>query len=226
MRKASSLIFIVCLFLFILPGCVRRAPAKVEEPVKKSPYSGDLEKLAEWLTGSFSSASQAAADDDYYDIRLHMVRIWAERSDGIWLYVEQAVAGQPPYRQRVYRLTQLSDDLFESRVYEIEDPERYAGGWKNPEALEGLLPAFIDLREGCAIVLREVNEEKFVGNTVGKTCASDLHGASYATSEVVVEEKRMISWDRGFDETGSQIWGAEKGGYVFDKTINFRLDNL
>jgi hypothetical protein len=36
-----------------------------------------------------------------------------------------------------------------------------------------------------------------------------------ATSEVVVSPGRIESWDRGFDAEGVQVWGAEKGAYVF-----------
>jgi hypothetical protein len=56
-----------------------------------------------WMTGSFSSAEQAAADTNYFDIRLEIVPIWTTRADGHWLYVEQAAAGylERPYRQRV-----------------------------------------------------------------------------------------------------------------------------
>ncbi|HRW89883.1 MAG TPA: CpcT/CpeT family chromophore lyase, partial [Flavobacteriales bacterium] len=63
-----------------------------------------LAELASWMTGSFSSAAQAEADTNYYAIELEMARIWPERTDGVWLYVEQAVAAkkEKPYRQRVY----------------------------------------------------------------------------------------------------------------------------
>jgi hypothetical protein len=27
----------------------------------------------------------------------------------------------------------------------------------------------------------------------------------------------MVSWDRGFDKEGKQVWGAQKGGYRFVK---------
>jgi len=38
-----------------------------------------------------------------------------------------------------------------------------------------------------------------------------------AHREVVITETQMVSWDRGFDAGGKQVWGAEKGGYVFKK---------
>jgi hypothetical protein len=34
---------------------------------------------------------------------------------------------------------------------------------------------------------------------------------------VVLGADRMVSWDRGWDATGAQVWGATKGGYIFVK---------
>lgn len=67
--------------LFLLPA----ARAAADEP--------DLVQLADWMSGSFSSAAQAAEDSAYYDIRLEMAPIWTDRDDAVWLYVEQAMAG-------------------------------------------------------------------------------------------------------------------------------------
>ena len=41
---------------------------------------------------------------------------------------------------------------------------------------------------------------------------------SYTTSEVSIEARAITSWDRGFDADGAQVWGAEKGPYVFART--------
>jgi len=69
--------------------------------------AGESSTVLELMTGSLSSAEQSAADERYFDIRLAMVPIWQNRSDGPWLDVEQAVASnlEKPYRQRVYRLS-------------------------------------------------------------------------------------------------------------------------
>jgi len=34
---------------------------------------------------------------------------------------------------------------------------------------------------------------------------------------VTLTADRMVSWDRGVDAGGRQVWGAERGGYVFDR---------
>lgn len=182
---------------------------------------GDLALLERWMTGSFSSAAQADADpENYRDIRLHMRRIWPDRPGGPWLYVEQAAAAslEAPYRQRVYRLSEgEKPNTFESHVFELPgDPLIYAGAWKTPELLDGVSIESLQAREGCAIVL-EFGGESFSGSTIDKRCISTLRGAAYATSEVLIEEHRLISWDRGFDAEGVQKWGATEGGYVFDK---------
>lgn len=176
----------------------------------------DLETLADWMIGSYSSAAQAEGDEDYYDIRLEMVRIWPSREDGVWLYVEQAVATalDRPYRQRVYHLSGPRDGVFSSDVYTIPDPLRFAGVWREEDPLAELSPDDLEARTGCTVFLRW-NGEFFEGGTRGNGCASDLRGASYARSEVRAYPDRLETWDRGFDADGNQMWGAENAGYVF-----------
>lgn len=176
-----------------------------------------LAELASLMTGSFASEAQARRDPDFRDVRLHMVPIWEGRDDGPWLYVEQALAtkADAPYRQRVYRLARRDDGGFESRVYTLPEPLRFAGAWAKPGALAGLAPADLKLRDGCTIVLRRQSDGTFTGGTQGKGCASDLSGAAYATSEVRIDGGGLVTWDRGFDAEGKQVWGATKGGYEF-----------
>jgi CpeT protein len=176
------------------------------------------------MVGSFSSESQAAADpENYRDIRLQMVRIWPKRTDGRWLYVEQAAgtALAKPYRQRVYNLVSLAEPLADgstirSDVYELPgDPLTYAGAWKTPETFDALTPDTLDLREGCSIFLRQDADGLFRGSTQGNGCSSSLAGASYATSEAIITPAGLQTWDRGFFADGTQAWGATKGAYVF-----------
>ncbi|NIM65424.1 MAG: hypothetical protein GTO51_05465 [Candidatus Latescibacteria bacterium] len=179
----------------------------------------DLAQLVQWMTGYFSSEEQASADSDYVDVRLRMVRIWQDRTDGYWLYVEQAIAirQHKPYRQRVYHLTRLNEDTFESSVYMLPDPVHFVGKWRTPSAFSTLSPDSLQFREGCSILLKRKDANAFIGNTKGNSCASKLRGASYTTSEVIIKPDALISWDRGFDANGRQVWGTTKGGYIFKK---------
>ncbi|MCU0612644.1 MAG: chromophore lyase CpcT/CpeT [Candidatus Eisenbacteria bacterium] len=185
----------------------------------------DLRTLATWMCGSFSSGAQAREDAEYLDIKLNMVRIWPARDDGYWLYVEQAVAWSQnePYRQRVYHLTHVGADIYQSEVFELRDPLRFAGAWRTDAPLSDQSPDSLEARQGCAIILRK-HGDAFIGCTLGRLCESTLRGAAFATSEVEITEMHLLSWDRGFAATGAQVWGAEKGGYVFEKTADHALD--
>jgi len=182
----------------------------------------DINKLVTMMEGSFSSEEQSKNDSDYYDIRLHMKRIWPEISSAYYLYVEQAVASaqEKPYRQRVYRITNTYEGRFESAVYTMKDPLRFAGEWKKENPLSDLTPDSLTSREGCSVILTLMNEDTYEGSTEGNNCESDLRGAKYATSEVKISKDGIISWDRGYDAEGRQVWGAEKGGYIFKRIMN------
>jgi hypothetical protein len=180
----------------------------------------ELLKLREWMSGSFSSTIQAQSDTSYFDIRLEMTPIWTSRTDGCWLYVEQATAAKldRPYRQRVYRLSRINETTIQSEVFTLQEPLRFAGAWKEPKKFNPFTPDSLSKKDGCAIILRLSGDTAFVGSTVGRECPSDLRGAVYATSEVVITSTYLFSWDRGFDSTRVQVWGATKGGYRFIKS--------
>ncbi len=212
---ASSTISVLSIALFFI--CLSSVPGLSQQvPLVKQP---DINALILLMEGSFSSEEQARNDSDYYDIRLHMKRIWTDREDGKWLYVEQAVAGaeEKPYRQRIYRVDQLKDGSFISEVYTFENPIRFAGAWKDDNLLNSLSPDSLMLREGCTVYLSLADNGDFIGGTRGSECASDLRGAAYATSEVVINEFGLKTWDRGFDINGNQVWGAVKDGYFFKR---------
>jgi len=182
----------------------------------------DVDVLVDYMTGSFSSEEQAQQDSNHFNIELEMVQLWKDRTDGPWLYIEQAVAESKdkPYRQRVYQLRKRNDGKIESLVYTIPDPLRFAGDYKKEFPLLRLTPDSLILKEGCEVVLYQADNGYFEGSTVDKNCSSDLRGASYATSEVMIDKDKMTSWDRGFDESGKQVWGATDGGYIFKKKLN------
>lgn len=185
-----------------------------------APFGGKnarLKLLAKHLSGSFSSAQQAAKDSDFYDVTLNVVRIWPKQKEGYWLYVEQAITQnlKKPYRQRVYHVTQKGD-TFCSKVYELKNPEAYANKHTDRSAFDALTPDSLIDRPGCAVYLT-YSKGVFKGTTRAKDCASDFRGASYATSEVSVYKDHIESWDRGFDAEGKHLWGSAKGAYFFQR---------
>lgn len=191
--------------------------AAADETTAPEPFAADVDELWGLMQGSFSSRAQAQADPEYFDIRLHMMPIWTDREDARWLYVEQAVAVAPaePYRQRVYRVATGEDGTIVSAVYTIEQPLRFALAWQDPSKLDALTMDDITRKDGCEVVLRKQAAGTYAGATGERSCPSDLRGASFATSEVVISEQGVDSWDRGYDDAGQQVWGAREGGYEF-----------
>jgi len=176
-----------------------------------------LDDLQRAMAGTYSSEVQAKADSaNYYNISLRMVPIWKDR--GHYLYVEQALANRQdkPYRVRIYHLT-MRDGKYVSEVYTLKDEKKWIGSWKNPEAFDALPLDGIELKAGCEVVLTKTDKGTYSGKTGDKTCPSELRGASYAKSTVTVSPGKIVSWDQGFDTEGKQVWGAEKGGYIFIK---------
>jgi len=209
--------YIIIIVLFLSLGKLS-AQIKVDDPSNVD-NSNDLALLVSYMQGSFSSEEQSKADTNYFDIRLQMKRVWSDRSDAIWLYVEQAVSSKldKPYRQRVYKVLPPKDGIIESAVFTFPDPLKYAGDWKKDEPLIDLTPADLIQRVGCSVFLSKVDDGSFVGSTRDKGCESDLRNAKYAMSEVVINKEGMKSWDRGFNDKDEQVWGATKGGYIFKK---------
>ncbi|MEO1585407.1 MAG: chromophore lyase CpcT/CpeT [Planctomycetota bacterium] len=214
-------------FLLAATGCgsdgvIARTADSVSRAVTGAASEQDAARVAGWLVGSFSSAEQAASSGEHFEVVLHHARIWDERDDGIWLYVEQALAASTtePYRQRVYRVWLRPDGVLESAVYELPDPLAYVGAWQQPGRLAALSPISLSKREGCAVVFGTITDELAEGSTNGTGCGSTLRGAAYATSVVTVTPNTITSWDRGFDAEGNQVWGAESEPYEFRRVAD------
>ena len=202
-----------------LAGCGAAAESPretIDEPPAAEPTEA---RLYRWLTGRYDSSKQSTTDRSYYAINLTMCPVDALEYGARTLYVEQAMAGRAPYRQRLYVVEAAADDRTQavSRVFEFNQPDAMIGFCKGQTSK---LPAGVvaEEKQGCHVTLTwNADSATFTGGTTGQGCASSLNDASYAASEVTLGADRLVSWDRGFDDKGKQVWGATKGGYVFDR---------
>ena len=189
-------------------------------PVYAAPrVDPEVERLAASLTGSFSSHAQATESSDYEDVRLVASRIWTRRSDGPWIYVEQAVSSSllTPYRQRILRIVRLKDGSFDTLVYALPEAERYIGEGARPDAFASITPKDLAPRVGCEIHVNYRDDGIFIGETGEHSCPSELAGAVRATSEMEIWPGTILSWDRGWNVLGEQVWGPTRGAYRFDR---------
>ena len=65
--------------------------------------------------------------------------------------------------------------------------------------------------------MKKTRKNIYASQTGDKTCPSEHREASYTSSKVVINLRMMISWDQGYTAAGEQVWGATKGGYIFDR---------
>jgi len=178
--------------------------------------TASFDNLTKIMQGHYTSEKQSISDESYFNISLRMTPIWTDK--GNYLFVEQAMFDkqESPYRVRVYKVYQRNNE-FVSEIYTLKNEKEWIGKWNNPKVYDALTEADIELKSGCEVVLQQNTDGTFSGKTGEKTCPSELRGASYASSIVTVTPTQIISWDQGFDKQGKQVWGAEKGGYVFEK---------
>lgn len=194
-------------------------PATPEEPVEA--------RLERYLAGKFDSKDQSKTDKTYYPIELSICPVDAPELGDRVLYVEQALAGAKPYRQRLYVVERVSESAARSRVFELAKPEAMVGACASGET-RTLGARDAEERAGCVVEMHwrgdrfightpdmRWNGDAFEPSTTGERCKSDLQGATYATTEVTLDDRQLVSWDRGWDDTDQQVWGAVKGGYSF-----------
>ncbi len=217
--KTVIRLFILTGLSIAIAGCSIGLGDKFYDYQTPPPPDMEMLMLSQCLIGSFSSAEQAARDTEYHEITLETVRIWPAHTEGIWLYIEQAAAESrdKPYRQRVYHLTRRSDITFTSETYLLPDEAAMVGAWRDPSRFAALSSTDLTVKEGCAVELERVNEWTFSGSTQEQDCPSELHGASYSSSEMTITPSWLENWERGYDEEGNQVWGAITEPYHFAK---------
>ncbi|MFN7964471.1 MAG: chromophore lyase CpcT/CpeT [Acidobacteriota bacterium] len=212
-----------------LPAATRPSASKPlsTDPAKTTPESDLLSpiapadaaaEVAALLSGNFTSAEQAKEDKEYRDIHLSVAPAWTDRTDGHWLYVEQAVATalDRPYRQRVYHIVPGPDGTVISEIWLLPgDNARFVGQYKQPKPLEGITPQELKRMEGCEVRLSRIAPHRYQGSTPDRSCKSNREGAVFTTSIVTLSQSGIDSWDRGWDDAGLQVWGAVSGPYKF-----------
>jgi hypothetical protein len=184
--------------------------------------------VAQWLSGSFDSSKQAAQDPGYFNVSLSSCAVailddsGSPLVDAAHIYVEQAIAGQEaaPYRQRVYRVSDSQNAMgaVESEILLILESKKYTGLCSLPEAQRVIKRSVIEDR-GCSVFLNIETVSGGISRATGSTpsggCPSSFNGATSVESTVTLNEDSLIAWDIGRDAAGQQVWGPEKGPYIF-----------
>lgn len=207
MLKKISLLFI-CLSLFFT------SEAKTLK-IKKN----DLKKLQKIISGEFNNETQSKADASFQHTILEIKPIWSDEINGYWFYVEQAMANNlnSPTLQNVYHLFKQNDTIIQCQIYEIKNPKQYIGAYKELNKISSLtIDSLID-NQGCSLYLKKRKNNIYSGSTPWRTCYNKSKKGAYNTSEIVIYKKKIVSWQREWNEKDVQVSGSIKGGYIFIK---------
>ncbi len=200
--------------LFLAAFLIIAATASAQEKLG----SADMKELRKRITGNFDNQEQVSADPSYAPIILNAreISLKGKKSDGYWIYVEQDMSpyGSRAYHQRIYNIYKHQEGVA-AKTYELKNPDAFVGAWRNTDMFRKI--SVDSLIEGCILYFSKDNAGNYLANTLNRDCLNTVNGAAYATTELIVTPNMIINWDRGWDNSGRQVWGAEKGGYRFRK---------
>lgn len=214
--KTISKSFVIAGFVaaLMLAGCSSEQKKPANFPPKLQVTA--LDRLTDWITGSFQSLG---AESTSGDTLLYMARIWPNRPDGYWLYVEQESASDPdhPFRQQVYCVTTVNDTTFRSDVFALPDPGRFAGDWQTDDPLDPLTADSLTPQPGCSLVLHPKGDSAFVGNTEGGNCPES---GSAAVARIFLSGKGVGLWSGAGVADSTRVAPSRTGGLWLQRLNN------
>lgn len=175
-----------------------------------------VEAVAVHLEGVMSTAAQAESDANFVGVQMTTCRVTISSSqpESVYLYQEQALLENisSPYRQRFLQIVPGAHQRVDSLTFKPENSHDWIGLCAQPSPTVSL----DDLGEvTCTVSLRASSIGGFVGSTPLTGCAANVRGAVRITNVVVLHEAGMDTWDRGLDEQGNQVWGAQDIPYRY-----------
>lgn len=193
----------------------------LDAPTAAAQALNPAEEYAQLLIGSFSSEAQARADARYDVVEARVVRIWPERTDGVWLYQEQALLGPAsaidegararPYFQRVVHLETIGPGAVRGTSHRSTNAASIVGAWRTPSRI-----AAAQLGEAiCAGTAERIAVGFWLASN--PDCPNTYRGAVRASSDALRTADAYANWDRGWNAEGVQVWGPTSGGYIFER---------
>lgn len=194
----------------ILTSC---APSLIEAPEELPPFSDSLVQCTRWMDGSFLQQNRAD-DQDAQRMQMNQVRIWTERTDGIWLYSELQTLGKRKeivLHQLIYRAQDDPSGGILIDPYMLPgDSSRFIGAWKEPELFDRVDAFTLDPEAGCAMRLRRMAGGGFKGGTIGEDCRVSRRGATRMNESLRIGSLEIFYAMEGFDQDDRTVFGSDK----------------
>lgn len=173
----------------------------------------DFERYIEWIDGSFSSRDQSIEEPYFSHVVVYQRVIRYDLINGVWVYIQQGMFQDQPYRQRMYHIYQLNDSTIISKSYRIKDLLSMDSPYFM-ETLNNLTLDDIDYMNECDSYIYMGADGYFYGSLANKKCPGTYAGATHTTSDFRVYPDMIVSWERGW-RGDIQLWGSSRGYYYF-----------
>ena len=183
-------------------------------------------EFAKIISGIFSNKKQALENPKQFaHIQIHIRPLFFKTFNCYAFYSEQRYQHDiwNPYRQVINKLSQ-EKDIFILSTYKLENKEKFAGGGLDISLLNEISKYKLHKSSGCSMHFKESNPGDFIGEIEpGEKCYIQKgKEKNYVKSEVLLNNKILISEDSGYKETtGEKVWGSHFGPLVFKKINNF-----
>ncbi|WP_052055428.1 chromophore lyase CpcT/CpeT [Myxosarcina sp. GI1] len=181
--------------------------------------SQSVAEVVSHLEGVMDTSAQAAANSDKANVRMTTCRVEvadANNSSSVYLYQEQALneSLDAPYRQRFLEIYPgKRQDIVVSRSYKPESTEVWNGFCDRPQA-QRIVDSDRLGQPLCSVFLKKL-VSVYEGKTKPGGCPTNFRGANYITNTIILHDRGMDTWDRGFDKAGDRVWGADETGYQY-----------
>ncbi|PIG91303.1 chromophore lyase CpcT/CpeT [Gloeocapsopsis sp. IPPAS B-1203] len=217
MGSKKSIAILVSAAVFTYASPINAAPAN-----RQPSPAQQVQEVVSHLDGAMDTSAQARANPNAPDVRITNCKVIVKnaaaiaRPHAVFMYQEQALSQRlsQPYRQRFLRIApSVDNNSIESAVFRPPTLQAWIGLCNKPEAQR-----IINVKDigtsNCSVFLRR-QQQNYIGETSASGCPSNYKGAVRITNRITLHQAGMDTWDRGFDATGNQVWGAESEAYQF-----------
>jgi CpeT protein len=195
--------------------------------------NADVQNIVTYLLGIMDTNEQAATNRKVANVQMTTCKVTVKTTPtdsldqnnriSVFLYQEQALIESlnQPYRQRFLEITNSNEpNLVESKSYKPTELEQWIGFCQKPEVER--LVSQVDLGMPiCSVFLKQSAanyiQPLYIGETQKGGCPANVRGATSITNTIYLFPDGMNTWDRGFDASGNQVWGAANEAYKFRK---------
>lgn len=191
-----------------------------------------LNTLASYLSGEFENAKQASESPTWF-VHLYLWQkpvpaLTSETTRTFFLEQASVVGSKPPYRQRIFQLSEDADGQLSGQYFALSQPSQFIGAGVDAQLLARIgADDLVSLSNSKSQIQYQRCDRSYRFQSAlpdGQLCAFDYAGQKrYVYLGFDIEQKpdgtiTLLTYDKGIDpDTGRGLWGALMGPFQMIK---------